>query len=100
MSNRFLAAKGTPARGPGSSPAEILRSTCAASESARSVVTAVKQFRLASELLMRSRAARVSSTALTVPHLTAADNSTTPDSSKLPLMAGTPERLPHPDRVE
>src|SRR6266566_249475 len=66
-SKRFLAANGTPASGPGSSPAARRRSIASASARARSPSTAVKALSAASRRAIRSSAPATTSRARVLP---------------------------------
>jgi hypothetical protein len=82
ISNRFLTAKGTPAKGPGSWLFAIELSIFSAAASALDAVIAVKQLKALSLTAIRSKAALTASVAVTLPDLTAAAVATASALSK------------------
>src|SRR5450432_4063756 len=82
-SNRFLTANGTPASGPTLFPAAIAASMARALARARSAVTSVNEFRMASYLAIRASAASVTPSAdilrpVTADAISAADGPSLP----------------------
>jgi hypothetical protein len=88
-SKRFFTAKGTPARGPGSSPAATRASTAAASRRAASASTAVKQLSSPLRAAMRASAASVIARALAPPRRTVVAMPTASSSLPAPLTGGS-----------